>query len=361
MSHYANRRRNLVAAVANAGHEAVILTHWASVRYLSGFTGSFGVLWVPVIGNPTLITDFRYDEQAKVEVAHSLSIRIATGGWIPGLEDLVASVNGSVAFESDYVTVSQHGDLKEAFPKLALVSTTELVGRLRRIKNVKEIEKIECAIATAEAALQRTLTGIDWTDGPSERRVAACLEAELRAGGSEQLPFEVLVASGPRTSLPHATPSDRCVAPGDLLLLDFGARVQGYCSDITRNFVIGPPRDWQVTLHNQVLDANKQACAAVGPGVLCRLVDVAAREALAAHQVDQYFGHSTGHGIGLEVHEGPSISRRSEQTLEVGNVVTVEPGVYLPARGGVRIEDDILVEPSGFRRLTSLSRALIEL
>ena len=361
MSPYANRCRNLAVAIATADCEAVLLTYWASVRYLSGFSGSFGVLWVPVAGKPVFITDFRYDEQAQGEVADSFDIRIASGGWISSIKDLVASVSGSVAFESEYVSVSEHGALKEAFPELSLVDTTDFVGRLRRIKDVKEIEGIEYAITTAEAALQRTLMGIDWTDRPSERRVANYLEAELRAGGSEQLPFEVIVASGPRTSLPHATPSDRCVVSGDLLLFDFGARVQGYCSDITRNFVIGPPRDWQVALHDQVLDAHEQACAATGPGVLCRFVDMVAREALASHQVDQYFGHSTGHGIGLEVHEGPSLSRRSEEILEVGNVVTVEPGVYLPTRGGVRIEDDILVEPSGFRRLTSLPRVLIEL
>lgn len=361
MSRYADRCRNLASVIATTGCEAAILTHSASVRYLSGFSGSFGVLWVSVVGAPILITDFRYDEQAKDEVEDSFDIRIVSGGWISNIEDLVTSVGGSVAFESEYVTVSEHKALKEAFPQLSLVASTDLVGRLRRIKDVKEIEGIEHSITTAEAALQRTLVGIDWTDRPSERRVAGYLEAELRAGGSEHLPFDVIVASGPRTSLPHATPSDRSVLLGDLLLIDFGARVQGYCSDITRNFVIGPPQDWQVVLHNQVLDAHEQACAAIGPGVLCRFVDMVAREALVAHQVDQYFGHSTGHGIGLEVHENPSLSQRSEQTLEVGNVVTIEPGVYLPARGGVRIEDDILVEPSGFRRMTSLSRALIEL
>lgn len=361
MSCYADRCRNLAAEISATGCQAAILTYWASIRYLSGFNGSSGVLWVPVVGNPILITDFRYDEQAKSEVEESFDIRIVSGGWISNIEDMVASANGSVAFESEHVTVSEHEALKEAFPQLSLIASTDLVGRLRRIKDAKEIEGIEHAITTAEAALQRTLTGIDWTDRPSEKRVAGYLEAELRAGGSEHLPFEVIVASGPRTSLPHATPSDRCVVSGDLLLIDFGARFQSYCSDITRNFVIGSPRDWQVALHNQVLDAHEQACAAVGPGVLCRFVDTVAREALVAHQVDQYFGHSTGHGIGLEVHESPSLSQRSEQTLEVGNVVTIEPGVYLPARGGVRIEDDILVEPSGFRRMTSLSRALIEL
>lgn len=361
MNAHAERRLRLEAVLETAGYRAALVTARSSVRYLSGFTGSSGVLWIPIDGAPTLITDFRYEEQARQEVGDPMSVHIALDGWIPGLATIVGETVGAAAFEADHLTVAEYERLAESLHGTALKSTRDLVGLLRRVKDDGEVGSIERAVAVAESALQRTLKAIDWTARPTEREVAARLETELRDGGSEKLPFESIVAAGPRTALPHATPSDRNVEPGDLLLIDFGARVNGYCSDITRTFVLGRPEPWQVEMHEQVLEAHGLACQAIAAGTRCRVVDAAARDSLARHGVDRHFGHSTGHGIGLDVHEGPSVSSRSEDTLTIGNVVTVEPGVYLPGRGGVRIEDDVLIDVAGARTLTSLPRALVEL
>ncbi|MDX1389634.1 MAG: M24 family metallopeptidase, partial [Acidobacteriota bacterium] len=173
--------------------------------------------------------------------------------------------------------------------------------------------------------------------------------------------FETIVAAGPRSALPHARPSDRPLRRGDLVLFDFGATVDGYCSDMTRTFVLGPAAEWQRDAHQAVAVAQEAATAALAAGVQSRDVDAAARETLRAAGLADRFGHGTGHGIGLEVHEAPRIYARSDDVLQAGSVVTVEPGVYLPGRGGIRIEDDVVVEEGGARVLTRFSRELVEL
>lgn len=361
MSVHAKRRLALEAVLETAGHDAALITQRANIRYLSGFTGSSGALLIARSGASTLLTDFRYDEQANDEVQGPTRICITRGVWMATLPDVIGDQTRSVAFESDHLTVADHQRLVEAIPDVDCAPITDLVGGLRRSKDATEIEAIERAVSVAEEALERTLAAIDWHDRPTEQRVAGLLESELRQGGSETLPFEVIAAGGPRTALPHATPTDRCIEAGDLVLLDFGARVDGYCSDITRTFVVGTPEYWQATIHRQVLEAQTLGRAAVTSGAACRDVDAVTRGVLVRHEVDRYFGHSTGHGIGLEVHEGPSLSSKSEDTLVPGNVVTLEPGVYLPNQGGVRIEDDVLVGEEGPRTLTNLPRELIQL
>lgn len=361
MSAHEGRRLRLLATARAAGDRAVLVTAPSSVRYLCGFTGSSGALWIPVDGPPTLVTDGRYEEQARLEVARPVLTRISGGGWIRGVAETAAGATGPAAFESEHLTVADYEALREALPKTAFVSRRGLVRELRRVKDDDELAAIERAVAVAESAFERTLAGVDWSSGPSERQVAHALEAELRRAGSEPLPFDPIVAAGERSALPHATPSRRTIEAGDLLLVDFGARVDGYCSDITRVCVRGTPAPWQAAIHERVLEAQALAREAIRAGVACRAVDAAARDALARHDLDGRFGHGTGHGIGLDVHEGPSLSARSGDTLRAGNVVTVEPGVYLPGRGGVRIEDDVRVEETGSRTLTRLSRALVKL
>ncbi|MCG8469926.1 MAG: Xaa-Pro peptidase family protein [Gemmatimonadetes bacterium] len=357
----ASRRLALEAALDADGLDAALITARPNIRYLTGFTGSSGALWLSRVGAPTLITDFRYDEQARDEVSSPTAVHIARGPWMGALSDVVRESVGRCGFEAETVTVADHERLAEILPDVELVPLRDLVETIRRVKDSTEIEAIERAVRVAETALNRTLSGIDWHDRPTERSVAVALELELRRQGSEALPFDAIVASGPRSALPHAMPSDREIEMGDLVLIDFGARVDGYCSDITRTFVVGAPADWQSGIHAHVLEAQELARSAALAGAACRSVDARAREALARHDEDQYFGHSTGHGIGLEVHEGPSLATRSEDSLEVGNVVTVEPGVYLPGKGGVRIEDDVLVAETGPRTLTNLPRELTQL
>ena len=331
------------------------------VRYLSGFTGSSGVLWLAADAPPILITDSRYEEQAAEEVGPPAEVRIAREGWVAELGEVAGDSRRSVAFDPARLTVARLDELADKLSACEMEPAGELVSRLRAVKDEGERESIEAAARLAELAFQRTLEAIDWRGGPTEREVAARLVYELGIAGSGPLPFDVIVASGPRTALPHASPSARRIGRGDLVLFDLGARVDGYCSDITRNAVVGPAAAWQSELHEGVLDAQRKAIDAVAPEVPCADVDATVREALAEADWERYFGHSTGHGLGLEVHEAPSLSRRSEATLAEGNVVTVEPGVYLPGRGGVRIEDDIWVGKDGCRRLTSLPRELVEL
>lgn len=355
------RRLRLEAATEAAGRRSVLVTARSSVRYLSGFTGSAGALWIPLEGPPVLVTDFRYEEQADIEVADPIRTHIGREGWIRGVAEVAADAGGVIAFEAEALTVADHESLRGVLPDIDFIPLRDLIRTLRQVKTRDEVDAIERAVAVAEGALNRLLSTMEWSAAPSEREIATALEMELRRGGSDPLPFDPIVAAGERSALPHATPADRRVEPGDLLLIDCGARVDGYCSDLTRTFVRGTPEPWQATLHDQVLEAQTAARGIIGHGVACRDVDRAVRAAFARHDVDGFFGHGTGHGIGLDVHEGPSLSSRSDDVLEAGNVVTVEPGLYLPGRGGVRIEDDVRIAEAGVRTLTRLPRALVRL
>jgi len=342
--------------------DAALVTHLPSVRYLTGFSGSSGVVLHSRLGSPALITDFRYEEQAAAEVAEPIRVHIAREGWLAGLGEIVEEGGIERAgFEPEYLTVLDRDRLSARVPEIEWVPAPGLMTGLRTVKDRDEIERIRMAATVAEGALERLIAAIDWSAGPTEMAVAAHLEFELRSGGSGPLPFEPIVAGGPRTSLPHATPSGRAIGPGDLLLLDFGATVEGYCSDLTRTFVIGSAADWQTDAHAQVLAAQSEAIEAIRPGASAATVDRTARQVLASAEMDVFFGHGLGHGLGLEVHEAPRLSARSDDVLEPGNVVTVEPGVYLPGRGGVRIEDDVAVTRTGCRVLTSAPRDLIAL
>ena len=356
------RLESLDDSLSGVDVDACIVTHGPSVRYLTGFTGSSGFAFHRCGAGTTLITDFRYEEQAALETPAHVSVHISREGWVAALGDICEGMPAlSVAFEPEHLTVLERDRLAETLEHFWFQGEKGLVSALRAVKSAAEIASIRKAADVARSALEALLTSVDWRAGATEVEVAVALESELRRAGSEGLPFEVIVASGDRTSLPHARPGERRIAEGDLLLIDFGAIVDGYCCDISRTFSIGDPADWQVEVHGRVLEAQEAALAAVGPGVLAADVDGAARDALASHDLAEYFGHSTGHGIGLEIHEDPRVSARSVDVLEPGHVVTIEPGVYLPGRGGVRIEDDVAVAETGSDVLTSVSRKLIRL
>ncbi len=360
----AERWRRLEKRLAELKLDALLVSHGPNVRYLSGFTGSSALLLHPRSAAPVLLTDFRYEEQAEDEVGAPTRLRVARDGLIPAMGEVLESARQLVAigFDPGHLSVLDRRRLGEVAPDVRWVEAEGVVERLRAIKDPTEVEAIRAAASVAESALRRTLEWLrDAASSPSERQIAARLEFELRSGGSDAPPFEVIVASGPRTSLPHARPEDRPPKQSDLLLIDFGASVAGYCCDITRTFVFGPAEDWQRQLHAAVLRAQSAAIEAVAPRAAAADVDRAARDVLAEHDWDRFFGHSTGHGIGLEVHEEPRLSRRSEDLLAPGHVVTVEPGVYLPGRGGVRIEDDVVVTERGGEPLTGFSRELLEL
>jgi len=355
-----DRITKLRIELVNHGLDAALLTHGPNVRYLSGFSGSSGML-VVLPEEAGLITDFRYEQQAGEEVDGVAEVLVARDGLSSMLAERLKdrSQVRKVGFEAGYVSVRDRRELGERCASVVWDDLPQTVERLRTIKDAAELASIDQAVQVAERALEETLATVE--EGVTELELAAELNHRLALQGSTGEPFETIVASGERTALPHASPSERRLREGDLLLLDFGATVDGYCSDITRTVVLGTPSPRQREIHARVLEAQEAALAAIWPERTAADVDRAARASLEAAGLGDRFGHSVSHGIGLEVHEGPRLYRKSKDTLEAGNVVTVEPGVYLAGEGGVRVEEDVVVVEAGHRVLTSSSTALREL
>lgn len=340
--------------------DGLLVSHIPNIRFLTGFTGSSALLLVEP-GVATLFTDFRYEIQAREEIGPSVSLVIARQGLFDELaKRLLEDLPGrTIGFESAAITVRDRQEIGVSCSTVVWEPTAGLVEELRSVKDAWEQDQIAAAVELAE----QVLTGIvdDIRPGRTEREVAADLAYRLVSAGSGPLPFEPIIAFGPRSALPHARPADRELRSGDLVLLDFGARVGGYCSDLTRVFVAGTALPWQRDLHAAVDEACSRAVAAIAAGVPACVVDAAARDHLAGLGLADRFGHSTGHGLGLEVHESPRIHRQEDTPLAAGNVVTIEPGVYLPGRGGIRIEQDVVVEASGCRVLGGATTELLEI
>lgn len=354
------RVQSVRARISGFGLTGLLVSHLPNVRYLSGFTGSSGVLLVES-DRTTLFTDFRYETQIAEELTRLVVPRIVQGStWAALSEWLETAPPGRrLGFESARLSVADRDRLTAACGSVIWEATEHIIERERAIKDDVEIASIEAAVDLADKVFDEMIPQIKV--GVTETELAARLEYHLRSAGSGSLPFEPIVAFGERTALPHSTPTERPLAAGDLVLLDFGASVDGYCSDMTRVFTAGRSADWQRDMHREVLAACEAGIRASGPGELCSAVDAATRNQLAKAGLAERFGHSTGHGVGLEVHEAPRIHRDARDTLEVGNVVTIEPGVYLPGRGGIRIEQLVVVQPDGNRILTRSSPDLIEL
>ena len=357
------RPRRLAALLDSltAAHvDALLITSLANVRYLTGFSGSSALLLV-TSRETVLITDFRYQTQAAEEVGEIARVLIEpqslwTGLWQQLVQLSFVEVAG---FESAHLVHRDFQRLLEAGSRWQWRPTLDLVEALRERKDDDEVALIRDAVAAAERALELTLSRIG--AGMTEFEVAGILESALRQAGSDGFPFPSIVASGPNAALPHARPTARKLARGDFLLLDFGARVGGYCSDITRTFVIGPATAEQRDIYDVVRLANERATRAVRPGMSGRDADGVARGYIEDRGFGDLFGHSLGHGIGLEVHEAPRLAKTAEGPLVAGAVVTVEPGIYRPGWGGVRIEDDVHLGAGGAQVLTHFTRELIEI
>src|SRR6266566_3029142 len=359
----ADRRAARVAALRDAltaAHiDALVLTSLPNVRYLTGFSGSSALLLVTQ-RDLHFITDFRYDTQVRDEIGDLASVRIEAQSLWTGLWNLGASLSGIevVGFESahllhrDFQRLLTDGTRWQWRPQLNLVEA------LRESKDAGEVALIRHAGEMAISALKRTLTSV--RPGLTELNVAGILEKALRDEGSEDFPFATIVASGPRAALPHARASSRVIELGDLLLLDFGAQHKGYCSDITRTVVLGRATDEQRAIYDIVMHANAVASASVRDGMKGQDADGLARRYVEDRGYGDAFGHSLGHGLGLEVHEAPRLAKTVETPLGAGAVVTIEPGIYRPGWGGVRIEDDVHLAPSGPEILTDFTRELLE-
>lgn len=342
------------ALLEPAAVDALLVQKPENLRYVTGFTGSAGLALLTA-PDAWLAVDFRYEEQAESEASAWTIVR---GGRDP-LGALAATLRDRaprrVGFESEFVPFAQVERLREKLAPAELVPVAG-VDRIRWVKDSHEIGAISRAAEIADAGYRRICERL--RPGLSEREAALDMEIAMRRLGAERLAFDMVVASGPRSALPHGRATDRALGAGELVTLDFGAVFDGYCSDCTRTVVLGKPDERQRHIHGVVLEALETSRAMIRPGVVCRDVDARARAVIAAAGFGEAFGHSLGHGVGLDVHEGPRLSPQDDTVLEPGMVVTVEPGIYLPGWGGVRIEDLVVVTADGCRILTQAPRGI---
>jgi Xaa-Pro aminopeptidase len=359
---HSQRRANLRNRLVTAKLDAILVTDLANVRYLSGFSGSNGALLVYADDDARtrVATDGRYRTQAALQAPDvTVSIERAVG---PHLAALAAAEGvGRLGFESHVVTVDGYDALARAAEGVELVRASGNVEALREVKDAGEVALLRLACEAADAALSDLVARGGLRPGRTERQVARELEALMFDHGADAVSFETIVAAGPNSAIPHHRPTDAVLATGDFVKIDFGALVAGYHSDMTRTFVLGSAAQWQLEIYELVATAQRAGREALAPGVACSEVDAASRQLIADAGYGDCFTHGLGHGVGLQIHEAPGISAASVGTLLAGSAVTVEPGVYLPDRGGVRIEDTLIVgsntsntpEPPGRRHQTS--------
>jgi Xaa-Pro aminopeptidase len=331
--------------------DRMLVTELINVRYLTGFTGTNGAC-VCGPGVRLFFTDFRYTERAEAEV-EGWEILTLANDWLGGIAE---RLQGRVGFEDDHVSVRLLEKLKEKLADgVEMVPAGGRVEELRRVKDAGELALIEEASKLADEALRRS--GEQGLAGKTEREVARAFEARIRELGGDPS-FPAIVAAGPNGALPHAEPGEREIGKGELVVFDMGAAIDGYCSDGTRTFATGDPGEEAIAVYEVVREAQQASLEAIRAGVTGEDVDKVAREVIDAAGHGDRFGHGLGHGVGLELHEAPRLSLRSDDVLAPGEVVTVEPGIYLPGRLGVRIEDLVIVTEDGLRNLSSLPKEL---
>jgi Xaa-Pro aminopeptidase len=348
--------------------DAILVTHLPNIRYLCGFTGSAAILLVEH-SRASLFTDSRYTFQARQEV-HDATTIIAPHGLLRALGDGLKARRGTIrlAFSPAQLTVAQKDALQlAAGARLRWLSAPDLIERLRAVKDAAELALMRQSARLISDVWTSAVRNVK--PGVSELAVAADIERAMKLQGASGPSFETIVASGPRSAWPHARPTSKLLRKNELVVLDQGAILRDYCSDMTRTVFLGRSSVRTRTgvhnkvrgLYDAVLEAQEAAIAAIRPGVSAASVDAAARKVFKRLGLDRYFTHSTGHGLGLEIHEMPRLGRGEKTLLEQGMVVTVEPGAYLEGLGGIRIEDEVLVTSRGAEVLTSASREFLEL
>jgi len=338
--------------------DCVLITQITHAQYLSGFTGSNAmILLTPQ--KRYFLTDFRYQVQAQKEVK-DLKVIIAEReltSELPKLPEFSKRVK--VGVESAYMSLKMLEKLKELLPKAEFRPVENLVESVSVIKDSEELKRIRKAVKIADKAFSDILGHIK--PGVQEKDIAFEMEYNMRSQGADGIAFDLIVASGQRSSMPHGKASTRKLRKGDFVTLDFGCFYQGYSSDITRTVILGKASERQRKIYEIVLAAQKKACKSVKPGLACSRLDGIARDIIMKAGYGDYFGHGLGHGIGMVVHDNPSLNSRSTDVLAEGMVVTIEPGIYIPNWGGVRIEDDVVVTSTGGQILSKSPKELIEL
>jgi Xaa-Pro aminopeptidase len=343
-----------------AGIDGLLVTRLPNVRYLTGFTGSAAMVLITAT-DALLVTDGRYKDQSAEQIAESgARARVGVGTTQTKQSEILreaANGIGRLGLEAHGVSWAQQRAFGEWFPDAELVATEHLIEDFRMVKDEGEVARVRAACAIADDALADTLPML--RDRPTERDFALRLEFAMRERGASGVSFDAIVASGPNGAKPHARPSDRTIAPHELVVIDFGCIVDGYCSDMTRTVSVGDPGLDARHLWDTVLLSQQAGRAAVAAGVECSAVDRACRDIIDDAGWGEAFVHGTGHGVGLEIHEDARVAATSSGTLAPGHVVTVEPGVYLPGVGGVRIEDTVVVTADGPIALTEFPKDLV--
>ena len=358
---FEKRQKQLRDQLAGTRYDGLLISHLANIRYLCGFTGSAGFLLVEESGS-VFFTDVRYDTQAHEEVK-AAKVVIARKNVLEGVGDFLGkrrrrSRLWGIGIESDHLTIAE----KMRFAKLApagikLKDAPSIVERARMVKDPDELQLIRAAVDLGAKIYDRALQVLG--AGTKEVEVAAEMELTARRAGADEMSFPTIIASGARSALPHGRASNQAILANAFVVCDFGVILSGYCSDETRAVWVGKATDEARRTYDAVLQAQHAAIQAVRPGVTTGEVDVAARKVLKKAGLGKYFTHSTGHGVGLEIHETPRVAAGQQEVLQPGMVITIEPGVYFPGKWGIRIEDMVAVTATGCEVLTPTSKEFL--
>jgi Xaa-Pro aminopeptidase len=355
---YVARQNTLRGQLAAHRLDALLVSHLPNIRYLCGFTGSAGFLIVADSGSD-FFTDVRYDTQAREEVKGAKiviarkTVLEALAAWFESRQKRAS--RWTIGIEAEHLTVAERKKFLEMLPSgVRLKNAPELVERARMVKDEEELKLIRAAVRLGATLFGRALEVM--RPGVKESEVAAEMEYTARRAGAEEMSFPTIIAAGERSALPHGRASQRAIAPGGFVVCDFGVILAGYCSDQTRTVWVGAASEEARSAYEAVKEAQLAAVAAVRPGATVGEVDAAARKVLRKKRLDRYFTHSTGHGVGLEIHEAPRVAAGQKEVLKPGMVITIEPGVYFPGKWGIRIEDMVAVREGGGDVLTPTSR-----
>jgi Xaa-Pro aminopeptidase len=355
---FSGRQKRLREHLATTRFDALLISHLPNIRYLCGFTGSAGLLLVEEAGS-VFFTDVRYDTQAHEEVKGA-KVVIARKAVLPSLGEFLGArrkrARGwTIGIEAEHFTIAEKKRLTQVRPSgVRLKDAPSVVERLRMVKDGEELNRIRTAVALGATLFDRAVEVL--RPGVKETEIAAEMEFAARRGGAEEMSFPTIIASGARSALPHGRATDQPIRAGGFVVCDFGVILSGYCSDQTRTVWVGAvPKDARKA-YEAVREAQQAAVDAVRPGIAVGEVDAAARKVLGQAGLGRYFTHSTGHGVGLEIHESPRVADGQREILQPGMVITVEPGVYFPGKWGVRIEDMVAVTVGGCEMMTPTSK-----
>jgi len=356
---YLSRQQELQRTLEAERLDGFVLTHPPNLRYLCGYTGSNGLLLFHS-GRRTFFTDGRYTQQAREEV-HGARVIVPKGMLFSAAARLLEGrKSGRIGFEADHTSFAAAAEMRKLFPKkLTWRPTSGLVMRQRLVKDADELRIIRNAVVMGAEVFEKALPSVQ--PGMRESEIAGKLELAARDAGADGMSFETIVAGGKRSALPHGRATGEPIPRRGFVVIDSGVILRGYCSDMTRTLYVGRANRQERKWYEAVLEAQLAGIAAVKPGKTAGEVDQATRSVLRRAKLDKFFTHSTGHGVGLEIHEPPRLGKGQREQLQPGMVITVEPGIYIPGRGGIRIEDMVLVTRTGCEVLTPVTKELIEI